>query len=100
MMFCPQKEGGFNISQTFRSNKLDYVTITMKSCNPINNSNCNPDLISQYLTGRTRNGGSAQIWVYILDQVLNPEKKDPVSYFINTDAKTQLTNKFGGAIGL
>lgn len=63
----------------------------MKACNPINNPLCNPNLISEYLAARTKFGGSAQVWVYVLDQVLNPEKKNPVSYFINIDSKTQLT---------
>lgn len=63
----------------------------MRACNPINNVNCYPELISQYLATRTKFGGSAQVWVYVLDQVLNPENKNPISYFINIDGKAQLT---------
>jgi hypothetical protein len=35
--------------------------------------------------------------VYILDKSIVPDKKDPISYFINIDTRAEVSNKFGGA---
>jgi len=40
------------------------------------------------------------LYVYVLDSAIKAEKKDSISYFINTDANAHITLKFGGALSI
>lgn len=54
--------------------------------------------MAQYLTNASAEAdGAAILSVYVLDRAVAPDSKNPVQYYINIDAKVQITRVFGGA---
>lgn len=64
----------------------------------MNNTGCDPTNVAPYLSDRSSEpgDGAAVISIYVLDKAISPDQKDPVQYFINIDAKAQVTKRFGG----
>jgi hypothetical protein len=97
-MYCPDYASDFKLKQTFRSKTLTYVYVSLQACDNSSNPSCIPSNAAIYLTNQTTTAGDGAsiISVFVLDQAVVPESKNPVQYYINIDTNVQITHKFGG----